>query len=238
LYEINEEFLRQFGVSISVSVVCKAVKSMGYTRKTIHHIALQRSELLRAEFMATISIYDPDMLVWTDESGCDRRHSARKYGYSLRGVPVHDHRILARGLRYSAIPVMSIEGVHDVYLAEGSVNGEKFEHFVEECLLPPLLPFDGINPRSVVVMDNAAIHHVEEVTELIVGQARAKQIFLPPYSPDLNPVEEVFSKIKYLMKENDALFQVCRFPRVLLLEAFAMITQENCISYAHDCGYL
>ena len=183
LYEIKEEFARLFGVSIIVSVVCKTLKRMGYTRKTIHHIALQRSEVLRAEFMANISIYDPEMLVWTDESGCDRRHSARKYGYSLRGVPVHDHRILARGKRYSAIPVMSIEGVHDVYIAEGSVNGEKFEHFVEECLLPNLLPFDGINQRSVVIMDNASIHHVEEVTELIVHQAKAKLIFLPPYSP-------------------------------------------------------
>lgn len=161
-------------MSVSVSVICKTVKLLGFTRKKIHHIALQQSEVLRAEFMAIISVYNPEMLVWTDESGCDRRDSARKYGYSLRGMPVHDHRILARGKRYSAIPVVSVEGVHDVFLAEGSVDGDKFEYFVRECLLPVLLPFNGVNPRSVVIMDNAAIHHVEPVLDLIENQANAK----------------------------------------------------------------
>jgi hypothetical protein len=47
-------------------------------------------------------------------------------GYSLRGLPARDHRILARGKRYSAIPILSMEGIHDVYLAEGAVNGTKF----------------------------------------------------------------------------------------------------------------
>ena len=70
---------------------------MGFTWEKIHHIAMQQSELLRAEFMAKISVYDPEMIIWTDESGCDRRNSACKYGYSLRGLPVKDYRILARG---------------------------------------------------------------------------------------------------------------------------------------------
>ena len=178
------------------------------------------------------------MIVWIDESGCDRRNSARRYGYSLRGLPVSDHRLLCRGKRFSAIPVMSLEGIHDVYLAEGSVNGEKFEHFVKECLLPVLMPYNGVNPRSIVVMDNASIHHVQQVTDLIENQAKAKLIFLPPYSPDLNPAEEVFSKVKYIMKQNDALFQISNTPRVLLLEAFSTITPNDCQSYIHDGGYI
>ena len=223
---------------MSVSTICRTVMKMGFTRKKIHHIAMQQSELLRAEFMAKISVYDPEMIIWTDESGCDRRNSSRKYGYSLRGLPVKDYRILARGKRYSAIPLLTVEGIHDVYLAEDSVNGEKFEHFLRECLLPILMPFNGINPRSVVVMDNATIHHIETVVDLIENQSHAKLILLPPYSPDLNPTEEVFSKVKYIMKENDQLFQVSSNPRILLLEAFAMITQENCPSFIRDCGYL
>ena len=87
------------------------------------------------------------------------------------------------------------------------MNGNRFKQFVEDCVLPVLLPFDGNNPRSIVVMDNAAIHHVEEVIDLIETQAQAKVIFLPPYSPDLNPVEIVFSKVKCIMKSNDAIFQ-------------------------------
>ena len=67
------------------------------------------------------------------------------------------------------------------------MNGERFAHFVRDYLLPSLLPFNGVNPRSVVIMDNASIHHVEEVRYLIEVQAGAKLVFLPPYSPDLMP---------------------------------------------------
>ena len=100
------------------------------------------------------------------------------------------------------------------------------------------MPFNGVNPHSVVVMDNAAIHHTEAVIDIIENQAQAKLIFLPPYSPDLNPTEEVFSKVKYVMKENDQIFQVCSTPRVLLLQAFAMVTHGNCLAFIRDCGYL
>ena len=58
-------------------------------------------------------------------------------------------------------------------------------------LLPHLMPFNGVNPRSVVIMDNASIHHVDAVTDLIETQTGPKLIFLPPYSPDLMPVEGV-----------------------------------------------
>ena len=57
--------------------------------------------------MAEVSIYDPFMFVWLDESGFDRRNCMRKFGYSIRGIPPVDHRLLIRGIRYSALPVMS-----------------------------------------------------------------------------------------------------------------------------------
>jgi len=68
--------------------------------------------------------YDPAMLVWVDETRCDRQNSMRKFGYSVRGIPPHDHRLLARGERYSGIAVMSLEGMQDVQLVEETVNGE------------------------------------------------------------------------------------------------------------------
>ena len=80
----------------------------------------------------------------------------------------------------------------------------------------------------------ASIHHVENVYKLIKEQAGA----LPPYSPDLNPVEEVFSQVKSVMKQNDLLFQVSNSPRVLLTMAFGMVSQENCLKYIEHSGYL
>lgn len=85
---------------------------------------------------------------------------------------------LIRGVRYSGIAVMSLEGIHDVQIV-GSVNGEEF---VTETLMPILNPFDGTNTRSVVIMDNCSIHHVDPVVHLIETVAQAKLVFLPPYS--------------------------------------------------------
>ena len=62
-----------------------------------------------------------------------------------------------------------------------------------------MLPFDGDNSRSVLVMDNAAIHHVEAVIDLLIAAGILIR-FLPPYSPDLNPIEEAFSKVKAYVK--------------------------------------
>ncbi len=83
---------------------------------------------------------------------------------------------------------MSMDGVLDIYLVEGSVNGDVFMDFVRRTLLPLLMPFDGENERSVVVLDNASIHHVEPVVEAI-NSVGALVKFLPPYSPDLMPLE-------------------------------------------------
>ena len=63
----------------------------------MHHVAIQKSNELRARFMAEISVYDPTMLVWLDETGCDRRNTIHKYGYSIRGLPLNDPRVLVRG---------------------------------------------------------------------------------------------------------------------------------------------
>ena len=86
-------------------------------------------------------------------------------------------------------------------------------------------------------MDNASIHHVDEIAELII-QTRALLRFLPPYSPDLNPAEQVFSKVKTIMKENDQLFQAFSEPRLLLTMAFDMITENDCAEYVKCCGYM
>ena len=158
--------------------------------------------------------------------------------YSFRGMPLEDHRLLIRGVRYSAIPVMSLDGIHDVHLAKGSVNGEKFTDFILNCLLLVLMPFNGVNPRSVVIMDNANIHHVEEVTDLIETVAGARLCFLPPYSPDLMPAEGVFSQIKSIMKLNDKLFQATSTPRLLLTMAFGMVSSHDCYGHISCCGYI
>ena len=123
----------------------------------IQHIDVHRSDECRAKFMSDVTIYDPSMLLWIDESGCDKRNSLRKRAYSMKGMTPKDHRLLVRGKRFSAIPVMSTEGIHDVYLFEGNINGERFQEFTTNSLLPILNPFNWSNSHSVVIMLNAIV---------------------------------------------------------------------------------
>ena len=87
LHELQTMLCAKFGVPISESTICRTLHFMGCTRQTMHHVAIQRSDELRAKFMAEISVYDPSMLIWLDKTGCDGRNTIRKYGYSIRGLP-------------------------------------------------------------------------------------------------------------------------------------------------------
>lgn len=227
-----------FTVEVSVPTIYKTLRYMGCTRQVVRHIAAQRSETLMAKFMAKVAMYDPLMLIWIGETGCDRRNATRKYAYGIRGVTPCDHRILICGQRYSVITVMSVRGVLDAYIVESSVNGEVFEEFTRKCLLTILQPFDFVAPHSVVILDNASIHHVAPVVEAIQEDGEARVLFLPPYCPELMPLEEVFSKVKSILKANDAVFQSTSTPRTLLATAFSMVTEEDCIGYIHHAGYL
>ena len=114
---------------------------------------------------------------------------------------------------------MTLSGVENAYISEGSVNGEVFGDFVRRSLLPILQPFNGINPCSVIIMDNASIHHLEEIEDMITGVGAIIR-FLPPYSPDLNPCEEVFAKIKAFLGANDTVYAATISPRVMVSLAF------------------
>ena len=145
--------------------------------------------------MMKISVFEPEMIVWVDEMGSDWRNEVRSYGYSLRGMRAVSHVLRVGGKRLNAIAAMSLQGVEDIYVAEGTFNGDVFEDFTRTTLLPLLQPFNGTNHNSFVVMDNTSIHQMDRIIEMIHGVGALVR-FLPPYSPDLNPIEEVFSKVK------------------------------------------
>ena len=91
---------------------------------------------------------------------------------------------------------MLIDRIYDVYITQGTVKVYR----LHKELLPIVLPFNNVNPYLVVIMDNASIHHACELEDLIVNQAGARLLLIPPYSPDLMLAEGVFSQIKSIMK--------------------------------------
>ena len=132
--------------------------------------------------------------------------------------------------KVSAIAAMTTDGIEDVYLVEDSVNGDIFCGYVHNSLLPVLQPFNGSNNKSIVIIDNASIHYVDEVCHLIHSSG-ALLWFLPPYSPDLNPIDVCFHQVKMFIRNNSA-----TFPRIVIAAAFASVAKEDCCAYINHAG--
>lgn len=148
-------------------------------------------------------------------------------------------QLLCRGKRISAIAAMAVDGFVGVKCGTDIVNEDVFCDFIERVLLPNLLPYDGINPRSVVLLDNATIHHTQRPIELIQSVGAIVH-FLPPYSPDLNPIEELFSKVKMCLRENDTSIQKTEESGVIdfVEAAFAIVTENDCYGWFDHAGYI
>ena len=233
LREIREEVCSQLGITVTESALCAFLHKSGFTRQRLKFYAMQQDECAGRKFAVDVSIFNPDMLIFLDESGCDNRDSVRKKGYSLRGKPARKQKLLVRGEHVSLLCTMSLEGILTCNLVRGVVDGEKFLDFIDKCVMPTLMPFNGTNPSSIVIMDNCAIHHVPEVTDLI-QQTGALIYWLPAYSPDLNPIEEAFSKAKAMMKAMGYEMQVLMDIDTIVYSAFSTITSQDCEHWIAD----
>ena len=158
LTEMKKE-LHARGINVDESTICRFLKEANFSKKKMRLVAMQRSEELRAKYLSEVVLYNPNMLVFIDETGSNRKDAMRKFGYSPRGQRCITKKFLVRGQRVSAIAALSSERVLDVKFIYSSVSGETFTKFIEQNLLPHLLPFNGYNPNSVVVLDNASVHY-------------------------------------------------------------------------------
>ena len=189
----GHELFRKTGTMVSISTIFRTVRRLGFTHKMLRHVVMHQDASRREEFMAEMKYISAEMIVWLDEMGSDRRSASRKFGYHLRGMTPVDYNFKLCGKRFSSIAIMSQRGMEDVDTYEGTIDGDTFCDFIDRCLVPILQPFNGTNARSVVVMDNASIHHVDDVVTTIQATGAILR-FLPPYSPDYNPLEESFAR--------------------------------------------
>ena len=114
------------------------------------------------------------------------------------------------------------------WLLDGPINGATFRLYVEKVLVPTLQPDD------IVVIDNLGSHKGRAIRHAI-RSARAKLLFLPKYSPDLNPIEQVFAKLKHLLRKAAARnFDAVTETIGQLLESF---TPQECLNYFRNSGY-
>ena len=205
LHEIQMELQAINGTEVDISTICRCIHRNGFTRKKLKVVALQRNDSLREEYREEVSIFKKEMFLFVDETGTDRRDALRRFGYSLRGKRATSQKLLVRGQRVSAVGILSAEGILDCHIVAGTVNADSFEEFVEQSLVRHLMPFNGVNSHSIVVLDNCSIHHVDHIVNLIESMG-VLVLFLPPYSPDMMPIESAFSKVKSFLKANEIAF--------------------------------
>ena len=238
LHELQQELFEETGTEIDSSTICRFLGKSGFTKQKMVLAAKQQCEFMRAQYQLDMSVYigHPELLVFVDETGADRRNCLRRHAYSMRGRPATSRKFTFRGDRVNAICAISNDGLLDAYTTTGTVNADTFLHFIEHALLPHLQPFNGINERSVVIMDNASIHHQSSIVDAIQSSG-ALLHFLPPYSPDFNAIELTFSKVKSVLKKNECTWTDID-TETALLAALTTITAEDCQAWISHCGYI
>ena len=147
----------------------------------------------RAAFIEWIKTVDPSQVKVVDESGLVRGMRLG-YGYAERGERVYDSAPAKRGKRLNMVGWMGLDGSGAVATHPGTVNGPIFRGFVHTHLLPALREGD------IVIWDNHRIHQVEGLKEQIEARGAVLKP-LPRYSPDLNPIEMLWSKLKHYIKK-------------------------------------
>ncbi len=170
---------------------------------------------------------DPSRFVFLDETGTST-NMTRRYGRCPRGQRLVAATPWGHWKTTTFVAGLRENGIIAPLVLDGPMTGEIFRAYVEQMLVPSLAPGDA------VVMDNLAAHKVAGVREAIQA-AGASLLYLPPYSPDLNPIEQVFAKLKALLRKTAARTKEALWAAIgQLLDSFE---PHECKNYLRNCGY-
>jgi transposase len=174
-----------------------------------------------------LPLHDAQQYVFLDECGVTT-DLLRRYGRSPRGTRLHDHTPCSHWQTQTVIAALRPDRLEAAAVFDGPIDNETFLAYVEQILVPRLRPGD------VVVLDNLAVHKQLDVRTAI-ERAGAQLRFLPPYSPDFNPIEQAFAKLKAFLRA----LRPRSFDHVvgLLKIALALFTPDECRNYVRHCGY-
>jgi transposase len=170
---------------------------------------------------------EPERLIFVDECGT---HTSLGpiYGYAPRGERLHLSVPRNRGKNTTLLCSMTIEGMGPSLAVEGSTTAQVFETYLEKVLAPSL------KEGQVVVIDNLSAHKPKRIKELI-EQRGCELVYLPSYSPEYNPIEEAFAKIKNLLRKAAARSKEALIEAIAA--ALSAITVEDIRGYFQHAGY-
>ncbi len=182
---------------------------------------------LRWLYVALLLTMQPSQLLFVDEAGA-RIDMTRTHGRSPKGVRLVEAVPRNRGTVTTILGALTLKGLVAHMTVQGGTSGEVFERFVQEKLLPVL------QAGQVVVWDNLAAHKRRQVREAIEAKG-CQVVFLPPYSPELNPIEEAWSKLKALLRQKAA--RTVEALNAAIDEVVSLLTPADAQGWFAHCGY-
>jgi transposase len=186
----------------------------------------ERVQTRRSEYQAEIAAIS-GRLKFLDEAGSNIAMT-RLYGRAAKGERVYDSVPQNYGENITMLACLSESGLSAPMTVAGAVDGLVFRAYVEQVLAPTL------EAGEIVIMDNLGAHKVKGVREAIEARG-ATVIYLPPYSPDLNPIEKCWSKIKTYLRAAKA--RTRQALEQALKEALLLVTEKDALGWFASCGY-
>lgn len=166
-------------------------------------------------------------MVFIDETWT-KTNMTRTHGWCTKGMPLIDNVPHGHWKTLTFIAGLQHNGIIAPYVFDEPINGERFSAWVEQCLIP------AMEPGMIAVMDNLGSHKSRKVRALL-RKAGIRLFFLPPYSPDMNPIEQVFSKLKRLLRKANERTADATWRRIgKLLDPFP---KHECENYIRAAGY-
>ena len=213
--------MARFGCFLSERA-CRSKKSLFASEQDRPVIARRRMQWRKYQ-----SRLDPKRLVFIDETWA-KTNMTRTHGRALRGERLHAKAPFGKWHTLTFLAALRHDRIDAPCVLDGPINGQLFLAYVEQFLVPTLAPGD------IVIMDNLGSHKGQAVRQAIRG-CGAKLLFLPPYSPDLNPIEQVFAKLKTLLRKAQERSIDATWKRIgSLLNAFS---PQECANYLRNSGY-
>jgi transposase len=199
------------------------------SKKTVHADEQRRPDVAaaRRHWRDWQPLRDVRQYIFLDECGVTT-DLLRRYGRSPRGTRLHDHTPCGKWQTHTVVAALRLEGLTAPGVFNGPIDTDTFGAYVDQILVPTLRPGD------VVVLDNLAVHKQPTIRAAIEA-AGASLRFLPPYSPDFNPIEQAFAKLKaFLRAARPRSFEdVC----ALVAAALRLFTPTECRNFVRHSGY-
>ena len=219
---------RQGRVRVSHATMSRAITRLGVDPEKKSLRAQERSEAKRATWREQTRGIDPGRFVWIDETG-SHLGMTRRYSRAPRGERAYGTAPGSRGKNRTLITSLTLAGIGPGLLLDEAIDRETFDGYIIHRLVPTL------EPGQIVVVDNLKVHYSDRARAAIEA-CGAQLWYLPPYSPDLNPIEEAFSKVKTCLRS--------AAPRTLddhstaMWAALRTITPQDAAGWFAHAGYL